>query len=283
MGTEYSRHGYRSDPVDSGHDDRSWLVPKIALVTGASQGIGLELAERLAADGYCLVLVGRDPHNLELAAAQLELDQPCRTQAFSTDLSAPGATARLVEQLDEKGIEVEVLVNNAAYGATGSFAKLDLDTQLGMIRLNIASLTELTYRLVGPMVQRGHGKILNIASTAAFEPGPGMAVYYATKAYVLSFSEAIAEELTGSGVTVTTLCPGPTETGFQQRAGVEASRLIQIGMMTAHDVATAAYEGMVAGKRIVIPGAMNKAAVHANRLFPRRLITSVAGRLHRDR
>ena len=258
-------------------------MPKIALVTGASQGIGLELAERLAADGYCLVLVGRDPHNLELAAAQFELDQPCRSITLSTDLSQPGATEWLVDQLGERGLEIEVLVNNAAYGASGSFTELDLDTQLGMIRLNIASLTELTYRLARLMVRRGHGKILNVASTAAFEPGPGMAVYYATKAYVLSFSEAIAQELTNSGVTVTTLCPGPTETGFQRRAGVEASRLIQIGMMSAHDVATVGYEGMLAGKRIVIPGALNKATVQANRLLPRRLMTRVVGRVLRNR
>ncbi|NIA24324.1 MAG: SDR family NAD(P)-dependent oxidoreductase [Gammaproteobacteria bacterium] len=258
-------------------------MPKIALVTGASQGIGLELAERLSADGYSLVLVGRDPHTLELAAAQLELDQPSRAIIFSTDLSQPGATERLVDQLGERGLDIEVLVNNAAYGASGPFTELDLDTQLGMIRLNIASLTELTYRLAGPMLQRGHGKILNVASTAAFEPGPGMAIYYATKAYVLSFSEAIAEELHDSGVTVTTLCPGPTETGFQRRAGIEASRLIQIGMMSAHDVATAGYEGMLAGKRIVIPGALNKATVQANRIFPRRLMTRMVGRVLRNR
>ncbi len=255
--------------------------PKIALVTGASQGVGLELAERLARDGYCLVLVGRDARKLELAAAQLELDQPCHSVTFSTDLSQPGATSRLVDQLDQRQIKVEVLVNNAAYGATGPFTDLDLDTQLGMVNLNVAALTELTYRLAGRMVERGHGKILNVASTAAFEPGPGMAVYHATKAYVLSFSEALAEELAGSGVTVTTLCPGPTEAGLQRRAGVEASRVVQIGMMSAHDVATAGYEGLLAGKRLVIPGTANKAAVGVNRIFGRRLVASIGARLRR--
>jgi short-subunit dehydrogenase len=256
-------------------------MPKLALVTGASQGIGLELAERLAAGGYCLVLVGRDPHNLELAAAQLELDQPCRMITFSTDLSQPEATKHLVDQLEEKGIEIEVLVNNAAYGAEGPFVDLDLETQLGMVRLNVGALTELTHRLLGPMVRRGTGKILNVASTAAFEPGPGMAVYYATKAFVLSFSEAIADELRGTGVTVTALCPGPTQTGFQRRAGIEASRLVQIGMMSAHDVASAGYEGLMAGRRLVIPGAVNKASVQANRILPRRLMARLTGALHR--
>lgn len=255
-------------------------MPKMALVTGASQGIGLELAEHLAMDGYCLVLVGRDPHKLEVAAAQLELDQPCRSLTISTDLSSPGATRALIEQIDEMGIEIEVLVNNAAYGAYGDFVDLDLDLQLGMIRLNVESLTELTHHFLGAMLARGHGKILNVSSTAAFQPGPAMAVYYATKAYVLSFTEAIAEEVAGTDVTVTALCPGPTETGFQERAGVEASMVVQAGMMSAHDVAAAGYEGLKAGRRLVIPGTMNKVAAGVSRLMPLSVVTRIVKRIH---
>lgn len=250
-------------------------MPQIALVTGASQGIGLELAEQLASNGFCLVLVGRDAHNLELAAAQLELDQPCKTITFSTDLARPGAITHLIEFLDERDVDIEVLVNNAAYGVEGPFVDADLDTQLGMVRLNVEAFTDLTYQLVRTMVSRGHGRILNVASTAAFEPGPGMAVYHATKAYVLSFSEALAEELAGSGVTVTTLCAGPAETGLQRRVGVEASHVIQVGMMSAHDVAETAYDAMMAGKRLVVPGAANKATLGASRLLPRKLATRV--------
>jgi short-subunit dehydrogenase len=256
-------------------------VPKIALVTGASQGIGLELAEQLAFNDYCLVMVGRDPHNLEMAAAQLELDQPCKTMTLSMDLSQPGAVEQLVAELDQRGVEVEVLVNNAAYGMDGSFIDLDLSSQLGMVDLNVRALTELTFRLARPMVQRGFGRILNVASTAAFEPGPGMAVYYATKAYVLSFSQALSDELDGTGVTVTALCPGRTQMGLQRRAGVEASHLVQIGMMSAHDVAVAGYEGLMAGRGLVVPGAVNKATVGIGRLLPGRLAARVASLLNR--
>jgi short-subunit dehydrogenase len=254
-------------------------VPKIALVTGASQGVGLELAEQLASNGYCLAMVGRDPHNLELAAAQLELDQPCKALTFATDLSQPGEVGRLVAELDQRGAEIEVLVNNAAYGVEGSFVDLDLSAQLGMVDLNVRALTELTYLLARRMVERGYGRIMNVASTAAFEPGPGMAVYHATKAYVLSLSQALSDELEGSGVTVTALCPGRTQMGLQLRAGVEASHVVQIGMMSAHDVAAAGYEGMMAGRGLVVPGAVNKATVGISRVLPGRLAARLAALL----
>jgi short-subunit dehydrogenase len=256
-------------------------VSKFALVTGASQGIGLELAEQLASNGYCLVMVGRDPHNLEMAAAQLELDQPCKTLTISMDLSEPGKVQQLVSELDERGVEVEVLVNNAAYGMEGSFIDLDLSAQLGMVDLNARAFTELTFSLALPMVRRGYGRILNVASAAAFEPGPGMAVYHATKAYVLSLSQALSDELDGTGVTVTALCPGRAQMGLQRRAGVESSHVVQVGMMSAHDVAVAGYEGMMAGRGLVVPGTVNKAAVGISKVLPGRLAARVASLLGR--
>jgi short-subunit dehydrogenase len=247
-----------------------------ALVTGASSGIGLELAKLFASDGYHVVLVARSVDALQALAKELE----ARTGAVATvlvrDLADPGAPPELLKRLEADGIDVDVLVNNAGYGTYGRFAETDTVKELGMIQLNVTALTHLTKLFLGGMLRRRRGAILNVASTAAFQPGPLMAVYYATKAYVLSFSEALANELQGTGVTVTTLCPGPTLTGFQSVARMEGVRLVKSPLvLDAAAVARAGYEGMRRGKTIVIPGLGNKLLAQSIRFTPRALVTRI--------
>jgi len=253
-------------------------------VTGGSSGIGLELARCLAHDHYEIVIVARREAGLAAAAAELRTAGARGVTAIPADLSDPEAIERLLATLDASAFDVTTLVNNAGFGAAGAFADLPLATQLGMIQTNIAALTHLTHRLLPGMRLRHSGRILNVASTAAFQPGPFMAVYYASKAFVLSFSEALAEELRGSGVTVTTLCPGPTATGFAARARLGATRMFRRGVaMSAVTVAEAGYAAMLRGDRIVVPGAGNKLVAQANRLAPRGLMTRVMRRLNERR
>lgn len=253
------------------------------LVTGASSGIGLALACLLAADGHHLVLVARSEHKLRVIGAELEQRNGIVATVVPADLAAPHAAHSIVDALEQAQIEIDVLVNNAGYGSNGTFLANDLSNQLGMIQVNVVAMTELTHLLVPGMVQRGSGRILNVASTAAFTPGPLNAVYHATKAHVLSFSEALAEELNGSGVTVTALCPGATETGFIAAAGVGSSRLFKYGRaMSAVQVARAAYQGLNAGRRVVVPGLKNKVAAQSARVTPRRLMTKVTRKLWED-
>ena len=200
-------------------------------------------------------------------------------RVIPADLAKPDAPAKIIDAL--RGVEINALVNNAGFGLGGEFAKTDLSAELEMIQVNITALTHLTKLVLPQMIARRRGAILNVASTAAFQPGPLMAVYYATKAYVLSFSEAIADELRNSGVTVTALCPGPTETGFASVAGTESSMLFT--MMRPADsksVARAGYEGMKSGKRIVIPGAKNKLLAQSIRVSPRRLVTAIVRKMN---
>ncbi|HEY8021762.1 MAG TPA: SDR family oxidoreductase [Thermoanaerobaculia bacterium] len=251
-----------------------------ALVTGASGGIGLALARRLAAGGFDLVLTARSGGRLEELARELEERHRSRVRVIARDLAAPEAPAAIADELAREGIDVDVLVNNAGYGTYGPFAETDLAAELGMLQLNVVALTHLTKLFLRPMLVRRRGRILNVASTAAFQPGPLMAVYYATKAYVLSFSEALAEELAGSGVTVTALCPGPTTSGFQERAAMEGSRLVAGRMMmTSEAVAEAGYRGLLAGRRIVIPGWKNRLLAQSVRLTPRRVTTFVVRKM----
>ena len=200
------------------------------LVTGASSGIGLELARCFAADGCRLVLVARKGNALEALATDLRKAHKIQAQVITADLAHPEAPTRLLAHLQSAGLKVDVLVNNAAFGAQGKFVELPLGRQLEMLQVNITSLTHLTGLLLPGMVERRRGGILNVASTAAFQPGPGMAVYYATKAYVLSFSEALAEELAGTGVTVTAVCPGPTATNFGAAANMRTLGLVEEGI-----------------------------------------------------
>jgi short-subunit dehydrogenase len=254
------------------------------LITGASSGIGRELARLFAADGNPLVLVARGTSGLAQAAAELRQAHRAEVTTIPADLSVPAEIYRLADRVGSAGIHVGVLVNNAGFGAGGPFARSELGTGLGMIAVNVAAVTHLTRLLLPAMVERKEGRILNVGSTAGFQPGPYMAVYYATKAYLLSFSEALAEELKGTGVTVTTLCPGPTETGFAARAGILPSRLFRSAtVMSAAAVARAGHAGVLRGDRIVVPGAINKAVSQAGRLLPRRVLARIAARLNRDR
>ncbi len=251
------------------------MAQETVLVTGASSGIGEELARRFAADGAELVLVARSEERLRRLAAELNERHGVAARVEAVDLAAPGAVAALCERLAADGVAVDVLVNNAGYGARGAVAELDLERQLGMVRLNVEALTALTRRLLPGMLERRRGGILNVASTAAFQPGPFMAVYYATKAYVQSFTEALAEELRGTGVTVTSLAPGPTLTGFQKEAEMEGTLLFKLGPMPAGPVARAGHRAFRRGKVVVIPGIGNRLLAFSTRLTPRWLLRRV--------
>ncbi len=216
---------------------------KTALITGASSGIGYEFAKVFASNGFNLILAARGKDALDNIAAELSAKHGITALVFAKDLSLPDAPDDLYNDLQKQGITVDILVNNAGFATYGYFTDIPLDKELQLLQLNIVALTHLTKLFLPGMKTRGYGKILNLASTAAFQPGPLMAVYYASKAYVLSFSEAISEELHGTGVSVTAFCPGPTELGFQKRAAMEESKLVQGGLMSAEAVAKIGYAG----------------------------------------
>ena len=248
-----------------------------ALITGASGGIGYELAKLFAVDHYNLVLVARSAGKITQFADELQRQFGISAKPVALDLTAAPAPQFLFDQLQRENIVVDVLVNNAGYGRMGRFSDLPLEDDLGQIQLNITALTHLTKLFVAPMLERRSGKILNVASTAGFQPGPLMAVYYATKAYVISFSEALSNELSGTGVTVTCLCPGATDTGFQGRAGTENTMLFRkLRPMNAATVARDGYRGLMAGKTLVISGFRNWVLAEAIRLSPRKLVTAIS-------
>jgi len=249
-----------------------------ALITGASGGIGYALAKLFAKDHYNLVLVARTEAKLIEFAAELQKQLGVTVKIIAMDLADPQSPQRLFNQLENDKIAIDILVNNAGYGLVGPFAEVPLGESLGQVDLNIRALTEMTRLFVAPMVARKKGKVLNVASTAAFQAGPLMAVYFATKAYVLSFSEALANELRHNGITVTCLCPGPTETGFKNRAGGENSRLFKVlSPMTSQQVALVGYRGLIKGKPLVIPGLRNWIVAESSRFAPRRMATAVSG------
>ena len=254
-----------------------------ALVTGASAGIGRELALLLARDGYDLILTARDETRLHALAAELAERSQTRSTVIPCDLSLPSGPRELAARIDDAGLAVDILVNNAGMGAAGAFADLPLERQLALLQLNIVSLTELTRRFLPRMLERGRGRVLNVASTAAFQPGPYLATYYASKAYVLLLSEALAEEARESAVTVTVLCPGPTRTEFFARAHMRESTLAKHTVMDAATVAAAGYRGMIRGDRIVVPGLANRAASVLVRAAPRNVVTRVVAWLNRGR
>ena len=254
-----------------------------AIVTGASSGIGKELAKLAAAEGYDLILVARRQERLDALARELSVAHGVSARVIPGDLADPGGPKRIVQEIEKEKLDVDVLVNNAGLGVYGRFWKTDLARQLEVIQVNVAALTELTGRILPAMISRRRGRIVNVASTAAFQPGPYMSVYYATKAYVLSFSEALAEELRGTGVTVTALCPGLTTTEFQERAGIEGGLFPAPFVMDAAAVARAGWKAARRGKRVVIPGLGNKLLKEAVRFAPRRIVTKAAHRLQKRR
>jgi short-subunit dehydrogenase len=249
-----------------------------ALITGASSGIGLELAKLFARDGYDLVLVARRRDKLDALGEDLRRRHGIGFRAIAADLADPAAPAEILRQLAAASVAVDVVVNNAGFGELGPFAETDLETARGMIQVNVTALTVLTKLFLPGMLARRRGRILNVASTAGFAPGPLMAVYYATKAYVISLSEALAEELRVSGVSVTVLCPGPTLTEFQAVAHMESTRLFRLPgvAMDAGAVARAGYAGLMRGKRMVVPGLFNRALPLVIRLSPRAMVVRVS-------
>lgn len=252
-------------------------MPKTALITGATSGLGYEFVKLFAKDGYHLILIARNKQKLEQIKQSFQ-----NVTIIVKDLSTPNAGKEVFEEVDNQGMTIDVLVNNAGFGLLGYFDELDIQRQAAMIQLNVVSLTELTYYFLTKMKQKNQGKILNIASTAAFQPGPLMAVYYATKTYVLSFSEALVEELSDSAVTVTTLCPGPTKTNFAAVANVEGTKMFS-QPMNSEIVAKQGYNALMSGKRVVIPGGLNKMGAYAAKLLPRSLAAKVAKSIARKK
>jgi hypothetical protein len=251
------------------------------LVTGASSGIGLELAKCFAADGSRLVLTARNTTALQSLADELRRTHNVEASVLAADLSLPETPERIFRELQGRGITVDVLVNNAGFGAWGRFATLPLQRQLEMLQVNVAALTHLTGLFLPGMVQRRHGGILNVASVAGFLPGPGMAVYYATKACVLSFTEALAEELIGTNVTVTALCPGPTATNFGKVAHAGKARMTRPARMSAEAVALYGHRAFRKQRVLAVPGLQNRLILLLTRFAPRSMVRKTAGKFNR--
>jgi uncharacterized protein len=252
---------------------------KTALVTGASNGIGYELSKLFAADGYNLVLVARGASKMEALAQELRNQHGVSVTVLAKDLSVAGAANDVFQAVATQKIQIDVLANNAGFGISEVFAKTKFEDVQQMLQVNIVSLTILTHLFLPGMVQRGSGRILNVGSTGSFSPVANMAVYGATKAYVLSFSEALSEELRGTGVSVTALCPGVTITGFQERAGLGETALHRLSQMTAKDVAQIGYRAMQHGKAVVVPGFINRLMVESIRFTPRAIVRQMTHRL----
>jgi short-subunit dehydrogenase len=257
------------------------MTTEIALVTGASAGLGTEFAKLLAADGAHLILVARRKDRLEALGKQLEAQHGIKTWSIAADLMQPGAAAQIVAEVKRLGLEVDVLINNAGFATSGAFATNDPAQEVGMVNVNVTALVELTRALRPGMVQRKRGRVLNIGSTAGFQPGPYMAVYYATKAFVNSFTEALWYELKGTGVTATVSCPGATATEFATQAGNADTGLFQSGVADSASVARHGYQAMLAGQVVAIPGLKNKLTAQSARFSPKALVTRITAKLNR--
>ncbi len=251
---------------------------KTALITGASQGIGYELSKLFIKDGYNLILVARDEKRLNAIKADFLIEYDASVEIIIADLSHPDSALQIFETLRLKNTIVSALVNNAGFGHFGKFAETDWDVYQNMLQLNISSLTRLTHLFLPDMLDMKYGFIMNVASTAAFMPGPLMSIYYASKAFVFSFSQALANELKDTNVTVNTLCPGPTETGFQQRAKMDNSNVFNnpiMQVMDAETVARQGYRDLMRGKTLTINGAFNKLLTQSVRISPRKTVMNI--------
>ncbi len=247
-------------------------MKQVALITGASAGLGVEFARQLSKRGHALVLAARRKERIEALAEELG-----NARAIAIDLSEAGSAAKLIADLDSAQERVEILVNNAGFGLIGPFAQLDPGRLLQMIDLNVATLTDLCRAVAPGMIKRRSGGIINVASTAAFQPGPNMAVYFATKAYVLSFTEALHEELKPHGVKVSCLCPGPTRTEFGEVAGFGGNAAFDRVAMESPEVVAAGLKGLDRNHAVVVPGLMNKAVAASTRFAPRSVVRKIAG------
>jgi short-subunit dehydrogenase len=251
------------------------------LVTGASSGIGVEIARLLAGQGHGVTLVARRTERLDQLAAELRDSHGVRAETLGYDLGDADARERMLEELADRGLTVEVLVNNAGFGSGGRFHELDAEGEVRMVRLNVEAVVALCGRYVPPMVSRGRGAVLNVASTAAFQPLPRQATYGASKAFVLSFTEGLHADLAGTGVAATALCPGPVKTEFSEVAGIDeaASGLPNLFWAEADSVAEAAVRGLERGRRVVVPGALNRAGAFGGQHVPRSLLLRVGSKV----
>ena len=250
------------------------------LVTGASSGIGADIARSLAARGHGVTLVARRTERLEKLAAELRDRDGARVETVGCDLGHADARQRMRAEIGERGLTVEVLANNAGFGTAGRFDRLDLERELDMVRLNVEAVVDLCGRYVPELVRRGRGAVLNVASTAAFQPLPRQATYAASKAFVLAFTDALHEDLAGTGVTATTLCPGPAKTEFMANAGIDWEGLPDFLWSESAAVAEAAVRGLERGRRVVVPGALNRAGAIGGQHAPRGLLLRVAGKVY---
>jgi short-subunit dehydrogenase len=258
------------------------MAKQTALITGASAGLGREYARLFAKDGHDLVLVARRRDRLDELAGALTAEHKTTCMVISADLTAAGACQQIADQVQAAGLTIDFLINNAGFGRRGAFAQSDRQRQLEMIDVNVRALVELTHLFLPGMLERKQGRILNIASIAGFVPGPFMATYYASKAFVVSFTEALASELAGTGVTATASCPGPTATEFGDVAGSTGSNLFRRHVADAVSVARHGYRAMLAGTVVAIPGLQNKLSLQSLRVAPRAAVRAIAARLNSE-
>lgn len=251
------------------------MVKPYALITGATSGIGLSIATIHASRKGNLIIIGQNSRKLSEVKKELETRFKIHVVAFSVDLTKPESVKKIVSRVKEQNLKVKYVINNAGFGLYGMFRDTDIDRELKMIDLNVKVLTELSKAFLPEMIEEGKGYILNVGSVASFIPGPLMSVYYATKNYVLAFSEAINNELKGTGVSVTALCPGPTETNFTKTARGKKTHMLTKNLMSAEEVAVIGYEGMLKKKSVVIPGFKNKLLAFLPRILPRNNVVSI--------